>query len=147
MSRARKEFEFGSRNARDIMRRTQGIIKSPSYLGYNADSQLSVSNTSRLGVEDLLISQDNNDSVNVTPKSNGRTGLFQSMQDLQKEDVLPEPDPNLESHDEEIMMEAFGASLDKSTCLDHSIWTERWVKSVWLPKRVYTLPNGNIGRK
>ena len=38
-------------------------------------------------------------------------------------------------------------SLDKSTCLDHSIWTERWVKSVLLPKILYTLPNGNIGRK
>ena len=45
------------------------------------------------------------------------------------------------------MMEAFGASLDKSFCLDHSIGTERWVKSVRLPKRLYTLPNGNIGRK
>ena len=69
------------------------------------------------------------------------------MQDLQKEDVLPETDPNLESHDENIMMEAFGASLDNSICLDHSIWTERWVKSVRLPKRLYTLPIGNIGRK
>ena len=27
------------------------------------------------------------------------------------------------------------------------IWTERWVKSARLPKRLYTLPNGNIGRK
>ena len=61
--------------------------------------------------------------------------------------MLPETDPNLESHDEDIMIEAFGASLDKSTCLDYSIWTERWVKSVRLPKRLYTLPNGNIGRK
>ena len=61
--------------------------------------------------------------------------------------MLPETDPNLESHDEDIMMEAFVASLDKSTCLDHSIWTERWVKSVRLPKRLYTLPNGKIGRK
>ena len=61
--------------------------------------------------------------------------------------MLPETDPNLESHDEDIMMETFGASLDKSTCLDHSIWTERWVKSVRLPKRLYTLPNGNIGKK
>ena len=51
------------------------------------------------------------------------TGL--AMQDLQIEDVVPETDPNLKSHDEDIMMKAFGASLDKSTCLDHSIWTER----------------------
>ena len=93
------------------MRRTQRIIKPPSYLGYNSDSQHSVSNTSG-----LLISQDNNDRVNVTPTSNGRTGLTQAMQDLQIENVLPETDPNLESHDEDIMMEAFGASLDK--CLD-----------------------------
>ena len=98
-------------------------------------------------MEDLLLSQDNNDRVDVTPTSNGRTGLTQTMQDLQIEDVLPETDPNLESHDEDIMMEAFGASLDKSTCLDHMIWTERWVKSARLPKRLYTLPNGNIGRK
>ena len=146
-ARAREEFEFGSRNARDIMRRTQRIIKPPSYLGYNSDSQLSVSNTSGFEVEDLLISQDNNDRVNVTPTSNGRTGLTQAMQDLQTENVLPETDPNLEKHYEDIMMEAFGASLDKSTCIDHSIWTERWVKSVQLPKRLYTLPNGNIGRK
>ena len=83
----------------------------------------------------------------MTPTSNGRTGLTQAMQDLQIEDVLPETDPNLESHDEGIMMEAFGASLDKSTCLDHSIWTERWVKNIRLPKRLYTLRNGNIGRK
>ena len=55
------------------------------------------------------------------------------MQDLQIEDVIPEIDPNLESHDEDIMMEAFGAALDNSTSLDHSIWTERWVKSVRLP--------------
>ena len=41
---------------------------------------------------------------------------------MQIEDVLPETNPNLERHDEDIMMEAFGASLDKSTCLDHSIW-------------------------
>ena len=61
--------------------------------------------------------------------------------------MLPETGPNLESHDEDIIMEAFGASLDKSTSLDHSIWTERWVESVRLPKRLYTLPNGNIGRK
>ena len=147
VARAREEFEFGSRNARDIMRRTQRIIKPPSYLGYNSDSQLSVSNTSGFEVEDLLISQDNNDRVNVTPTSNGRTGLTQAMQDLQTENVLPETDPNLEKHYEDIMMEAFGASLDKSTCLDHSIWTERWVKSVQLPKRLYTLPKGNIGRK
>ena len=147
MARAREEFEFGSRNAHDIMRRTQRIIKSPSYLGYNSDAQLSVSNTSGFEVEDLLISQDNIDRVNVTPTSNGRTGLTQAMQDLQIEDVLPETDPNLESHDEDIMMEAFGASLDKPICLDHSIGTERWVKSVRLPKRLYTLPNGNIGRK
>ena len=147
MARAREEFEFGSRNARDIMRRTQRIIKLPSYPGYNSDSQLSVSNTSGFEVEDLLKSQDNNDRVNVTPTSNGRTELTQAMQDLQIENVLPETDPNLESHDEDIIIEAFGASLDKSTCLDHSIWTERWVKSVLLPKRLYTLPNGNIGRK
>ena len=107
------------------MRRTQRIITPPGYLRYNSDSQLSVS----------------------TPTSNGRTGLTQAMQDLQIEDVLPETDPNLESQDEHIMMEAFGASLDKSTCLDHSIWTERWVKSVRLPKRLYTLPNDIIGRK
>ena len=144
---AREEFEFGSRNARDIMRRTQRIIKRPSYLEYNSDSHLSVSNTSGFEVEDLLISQDNNDRVNVTPTSNGRTGLTHAMQDLQIEGVIPETDPNLESHDKDIMMEAFGASLDKSTCLDHSIWTEKWVKSVRLPKRLYTLPNGNIGRK
>ena len=50
-------------------------------------------------------------------------------------------------HDKDIIMEAFDASLDKSTCLDHSIWTERWVESVRLPKRLYSLPNGNIGRK
>ena len=142
-----EEFEFGSRNARDIMRRTQRIIKPPSYLWYNSDSQLSVSNTSEFEVEDLLISQNNNDRVNVPTTSDGRAGLTQAMQNLQIEDMLPETDPNLESHDEEIMMEAFGASLDKSTCLDHSIWTERWVKSVRLPKRLYTLPNGNIGRK
>ena len=98
-------------------------------------------------MEDLLISQDNNDRVNVTPTSNGRTGLNQAMQDLQIEYVLPETDPNLESHDEDIMMEPFGALLDKSICLDHSIWTERWVKSVRLPKRLHTLPNSNIGRK
>ena len=109
----------------DVMRRTQRNITPPGYLGYNSDSQLSVS----------------------TPTSNGRTGLTQAMQDLQIEDVLPETDPNLESQDEHIMMEAFGASLDKSTCLDHSIWTERWVKSVRLPKRLYTLPNDIIGRK
>ena len=147
VARAREEFEFGSKTARDIMRRTQRIIKSPSYLGYNSDSQLSVSNTSGFEVEDLLKSQDNNDRVNVTPTSNDRTGLIQAMQDLQIEDVLPETDPNLDCHDEDIMMEAFGASLDKSTCLDHSFWTERWVKSVRLPKRPYNLPNGNIGRK
>ena len=147
MARAREEFEFGSRNDSDIMRRTQRIIKPPIYLGYNSDSQLSVSINSGFEVEDLLISQDNNDRVNVTPTSNGRKGLTQAMQYLQIEDVLPEPDPNLESHDEEKMMEAFGASLDKSTCLDHSIWTERWVKSVRVPKRLYTLRNGNIGRK
>ena len=129
------------------MRWTQRIIKPPSYLGYNSDSQLSVSNTSGFEVEDLLVSQDNNDRVNATPASNGRTGLTQAMQDLRIENVLPGTYPNLESHDEDIMMEAFGASLDKSTCLDHSIWTERWVKSVRLPKRLYTLPNGNIGRK
>ena len=116
VARAREEFEFGSRNARDIMRRTQKIMKPPSYLGYNSDSQLSVSNTCGFEVEDLLISQDNNDRVNVTPTSNGRTGLTQALQDLQIE-----TDPNLESHDEDIMMEAFGASLDKSVCLDHSI--------------------------
>ena len=98
-------------------------------------------------MEYWLISQDNNDRINVTPTSNGRTGLTQAMQDLQIENVLPETGPNLESHDEVMIMEAFGASLDKSTCLDHSIWTERWVKSVRLPKRLYTLPNGNIGRK
>ena len=98
-------------------------------------------------MEDLLISQDKNDRVNVTPSSNSRTGLTQAMQDRQIEDVLPETGPNLESHDEDIMMEAFGASLDKSACLDHSIWSERWVKNVRLPKRLYTLPNGNIGRK
>ena len=131
----------------DIMRRTKRIIKSPSYLGYNCDSQLSVSNSSGFEVEDLLLSQDNNDRVNGTPTSNGRTGLTQVMQDLQVEDVLPETDPNLERHDEDIMMEAFDASLDKLTCLDRSIWTERWVKIVRLPKRLYTLPNGNIGRK
>ena len=135
VARAREEFEFGSRNARDIMRRTQRIIKPPSYLGYNSNSQLSVSNSSGFEVEHLLKSQDNNDRVNVTPTSNGRTGLTQAMQDLQIEDVLPETDPNLESHDEDIMMEAFGASLDKSTCLDHSTWTERWVKNVRLPKK------------
>ena len=121
VARAREEFEFGSRNARDILRRTQRMIKPPSFLGYNSDSQLSVSNTSGFEVEDLLISQDNNDRVNVTPTSNGRTGLTQAMQDLQIEDLLPEIDPNLESHNEDIMMEAFGASLDKSTCLDHTI--------------------------
>ena len=98
-------------------------------------------------MEDLIISQDNDDRVNVTPTSNGRTGLTQAIQDLQMEDVLQETDPNLESRDKDIMMEAFGASLDKSTCLDLSIWTERWVKSVRLPKRLNTLPNGNIGRK
>ena len=147
MAHAREAFKFVSRNARDIMRRTQRVIKPPSYLGHNSDSQLSVSNTSGFEVDDLLISHDNNDRVNVTPTSNGRTGRTQAMQDLQVEDVLPENDPNLESHDEDIMMEAFGASLDKSTCLDHSIWTERWVKSVRLPKRLYTFPNGNIGRK
>ena len=135
MARAREEFEFGSRNARDIMRRTQRIIKPPSYLGYNSDS-LSVSKTSGFEVEDLFISQDNNDRGNFTPTSNGRTGLTQAMQDLQTEDVLPETDPNLESYDEDIKMEAFGASLEKSTCLDHSIWTERWVKSVRSPKRL-----------
>ena len=147
MAHAREAFKFGSRNARDIMRRTQRIIKPLSYLGYNSDSQLSVSKTSGFEVDDFLISHDNNDRVNVTPTSNGRTGLTQAMQDLQIEDVLPENDPNLESHDEDIMMEAFGASLDKSTCLDPSIWTERWVKSVRLPKRLYSFPNGNIGRK
>ena len=125
VERAREEFEFGSRNARDIMRRTQRIIKPPSYLGWNSDSQLSVSNTSGFEVEDLLISQDNNDRVNVTPTSKGRTGLTQVMQDLQIEDVLPETDPNLESHDEDTMTKAHDASLDKSTCLVHSIWTER----------------------
>ena len=119
VARARKEFEFNSRNARDIMRRTQRVIKLPSYLGYNSDSQLTVSNTSGFEVEDLLISQDNNDRVNVIPTSNGHTGLTQAMQDLQIESVPPETDPNLESLDEDIMMEAFGASLDKSTCLDH----------------------------
>ena len=98
-------------------------------------------------MEDLLISQDDNDRVNVTSTSNGRTGLTQAMQDLQIENVLPETDPNLESHDEDKKMEAVGASFDKSTCFDHSIWTERWVKSVRLPKRLYTLRNGNIGRK
>ena len=101
------------------MRWTQRIIKPPSYLGYNSDSQRTVSNTSGFEVEDLLISQDNNDRVYVTPTSNGCTGLTQAMQDLQIEDVIPETDPNLESHDEDIMMEAFGASLDKSTSLDH----------------------------
>ena len=40
VARAREEFEFGLRNARDIMRRTQRIIKPPSYLVYNSDSQL-----------------------------------------------------------------------------------------------------------
>ena len=124
VARAREEFEFGSRNTRDIMGRTQRIIKPPSYLGYNSHSQLSVPNTSGFDVEDLLITQDNNDRVNVTPTSNGRTRLTQAMQDLQTEDVLPDTDPNLESHDQDIMMQAFGASLDKSTCLDHSIWTE-----------------------
>ena len=69
------------------------------------------------------------------------------MRGLQIEDVLTETDPNLESHDEDIMMEAFGASLDKSTCLDYSIWTERWVKSVRLPKIQCILPNDNISRK
>ena len=162
VARAREEFEFGSRNAPDIIRQTQRIIKPPSYLGYNSDSQLSVSNTSGFEVEELLISQDNNDRVNVTPTSNGCTGLTQTMQDLHIEDVLPESDPNLESHDEDIMMEAFGASLDKSTCLDHSIWTERWVKKVYSCQKdlyfilhpsytlytdLYTLANGNIGRK
>ena len=88
-------------------------------------------------MEDLLIPQDNNDRVNVTPTSIGRTGLNQAMQGLQIEDVLPETGPNFESHDEDIMMKAFGASLDKSTCPDHSIWTEKWVKSVRLPKFVY----------
>ena len=73
--------------------------------------------------------------------------LTQAMQDLQVEDVLLEADPNLESHDDDIMMEAFGASLDKSTCFDQSIWSERWVKKVGLPKRLYTLPNSNTGRK
>ena len=147
MARAREEFEFSSRNARDIMRRTQRVIKPPTYLGYNSDSQLTVSNTSGFEVEGLLVSQDNNDRVNVTPTSNGLTGLIQAMRDQQIENVLPETDPNLESHDEDIMMEAFGASLDKSTGLDHSTWTERWVKSVRLPKILYSLPNGNIGRK
>ena len=104
VARARKEFKFASRNARDIMRRTQRIIKPPSYLGFNSDSQLSVSITSGFEVEDLLISQDNNDRFNVTPTSNGRTGLTQAMQDLQIENVLPETDTNLESHDEDIMM-------------------------------------------
>ena len=70
-----------------------------------------------------------------------------AAQDKQIEDVLPETDPNLENHDEDIMMEAFGASIDSSTCLDHSIWTEIWVKSVRLPKRLCILLNGNIGRK
>ena len=37
VARAREEFEFVSRNARDIMRGTQRIIKPPSYLGYNSD--------------------------------------------------------------------------------------------------------------
>ena len=97
VARAREEFEFGSGNARDFMRRTQRIIKPPTYLGYN--SQLSVSNTSGFEVEDLLISQDNNDRINVTPTSNGRTGLTQAIQDLQMEDVLQETDPNLESRD------------------------------------------------
>ena len=55
VARALEEFEFGSRNARDIMRRTQRIMKPPSYLGYNSDSQLNVSNTSGFEVEDLLI--------------------------------------------------------------------------------------------
>ena len=59
VARAREEFEFGSRNARDLMRRTQKIIKPPCYLGYNSDSQLSVSDTSGFEVEDLLKSQDN----------------------------------------------------------------------------------------
>ena len=136
VARDREEFEFGSRNARDIMRRSQRIIKPPIYLGYNCDSQLSISNTSEFEAEDLLISQDNDDRVNVTPTSKGRTGLTQAMQDVQIEVVLPETYPNLESHGEDIMMEAFGASLDKSTCLDHSVWTERWVKSVRLPKRL-----------
>ena len=90
-------------------------------------------------MEDLFLSQDNNDRGNVTPTRNGRTGLTQAMQDLRIEDVLPKTDPNVESHDEDIMMEAFGASPDKSTCLDHMIWTERWVKNVRLPKRLYTL--------
>ena len=98
-------------------------------------------------MEDLLISQYNNDRVNFTPTSNVRTGLTQAMQDLKIEDVLPETDPNLESHHEDVMMDLFDASLDKSTWLDHSIWTERWVESVRLPKVLYTLPNGNIGRK
>ena len=118
------------------MWRTQRIIKPPSYLGIISDLQLSVSNTSGFEVEDLLISQDNNDRVKVTPTTNGRTGLTQAMQGLQIEDVLTQTDPNLESYNKDIMMEAFGASLDKSTCLDHSIWTERWVKSVRLPKEL-----------
>ena len=67
-----------------------------------------------------ITQQSQNDRVNVTPSSNGRIGLTQAMQDLQIEDVLPETDPNLESYDEDIMMEAFGASLDKSTRLDHT---------------------------
>ena len=87
MARAREEIEFGSRNARDIMRRTQRIIKPPSYLGYSSDSQLSYSNTSGFEKEDLLISQDNDDRVNFTPTSNGRTGLNQAMQELQIEDT------------------------------------------------------------
>ena len=33
VARAREEFEFDSRNDGDIMRRTQRIIKPPSYLG------------------------------------------------------------------------------------------------------------------
>ena len=53
-ARAREEFEFGSRNSRDIMRRTQRIIKPPIYLGYSSGSQLSVSNTSGFELEDLL---------------------------------------------------------------------------------------------
>ena len=89
VARALEEFEFGSRNAREILRRTQRIIKPPSYLGYNSDSQLSVSNTSGFEVEVLSISQDNIERVNVTLTSNGRTGLNQAMQDLQIEDVLP----------------------------------------------------------
>ena len=51
-------------------------------------------------MEDLLISQDNNDCVNITPTSQGCTGLTQAMQDLQIEDVLPEIDPFLERHDD-----------------------------------------------